>query len=121
MRALGAFASVEGVWFLVRLVERPSAPLPLGAHELLVARGPFGRDSEAELMSRHGIDVLVTKASGGRSTEGKIEAARSLGLPVIVLRRPPSEPGEAVGTVEAALEWVESQLATLDLAVTAAK
>jgi precorrin-6A/cobalt-precorrin-6A reductase len=52
------------------------------------------------------IDVLVSKASGGVATEAKIIAARELSLPVIILRRPAPEPGEAVETVEAALDWL---------------
>jgi precorrin-6A/cobalt-precorrin-6A reductase len=115
LRELVAFASVQGIWLLVRLIERPPAPLPLGAHEVLIARGPFDRDGERDLFLRHGIDVLVTKASGGRSTEAKIEAARDLSLPVVMLRRPPSEPGAAVDSVSAALRWLGDQLAALDL------
>jgi precorrin-6A/cobalt-precorrin-6A reductase len=33
-------------------------------------------------------------------------AARELGLPVVMVRRPPREPGEAVETVTAALDWL---------------
>jgi precorrin-6A/cobalt-precorrin-6A reductase len=115
LRELAAFAAVQGVWFLVRLIERPSAPLPLGAHEVLIARGPFDRDGERDLFLRHRIDVLVTKASGGQSTEAKIDAARDLGLPVVMLRRPPPEPGAAADSVSGALRWLEDRLAGLDL------
>ena len=115
LRGLAAFSSVQGVWFLVRLIERPPAPLPLGGHEVLIARGPFDRDAERDLFLRHRIDVLVTKASGGQSTEAKIEAARDLGLPVVMLRRPPPEPGATVDSVSAALRWLGDRLAALDL------
>lgn len=121
LRDLGAFASVEGVWFLVRLVERPVGPLPLDDFELVVARGPFDRDLEMALLLRHRIDVLVTKASGGPAVVGKIEAARHLGLPVILLNRPPPEAGESVESVSAALRWLEDRMATLDLSAAAAK
>jgi precorrin-6A/cobalt-precorrin-6A reductase len=50
---------------------------------------------------------LVCKASGGAATEAKLIAARELGLPVIMVRRPPAEPGDAVDTVEAALDWLD--------------
>lgn len=119
-RDLGAFAPVRGVWFLVRLVETPLAPLPLGEHELLVARGPFDCESEVALLTRHQIDLVVSKASGGRSTEGKIEAARQLGLPVIMVRRPDPVPGMAVESVQSALSWIEECLAALDLPPAAA-
>ena len=57
------------------------------------------------------IDVLVCKASGGAATEAKLIAARELGLPVIMVRRPPAEPGESVETVEAALDWLAGSIA----------
>jgi precorrin-6A/cobalt-precorrin-6A reductase len=53
--------------------------------------------------------VLVCKASGGAATEAKIIAARELGIPVIMVRRPAPEPGDAVENVEAALDWLASQ------------
>jgi len=59
---------------------------------------------------QHAIDVLVCKASGGAATEAKIVAARELGLPVIMVRRPPREPGDAVETIDAALEWLADPL-----------
>jgi precorrin-6A/cobalt-precorrin-6A reductase len=52
--------------------------------------------------------VLVCKASGGRATEAKIIAARERGLPVIMVRRPPPEPGEGADTVAEALDWLAS-------------
>ena len=51
----------------------------------------------------------VNIASGGAATEAKIIAARELGIPVIMVRRPAPEPGDAVETVEAALDWLASQ------------
>jgi len=104
--ALDAFAPVAGVHFVVRLIDPPRQPLPLVSHEVVPGRGPFGIAEERQLLARHRIDVLVCKASGGAATEAKLIAARELGLPVIMVRRPPAEPGPAVDTVEAALEWL---------------
>ena len=50
--------------------------------------------------------MLVCKASGGTATEAKIVAARELSVPVVMVRRPPAEPGQCVDTVEAALDWL---------------
>ena len=50
--------------------------------------------------------MLVCKASGGDATAAKLVAAREIGLPVVMVRRPPAEPGEAVETVDAALRWL---------------
>ena len=103
---VASFAGVGGVRFVVRLIDPPRTPLPLRFHQVVLGRGPFTLAAERHLLQRHGIDVLVCKASGGAATEAKIIAARELSLPVVIVRRPPPEPGEAVDTVEAALEWL---------------
>lgn len=103
---LAAFGGVEGVWCLVRTIE-PPARLPPGQMLGLQARGPFALADELELLRAHRIDVLVTKASGGEATYPKLAAARQLGLPVIMVRRPPAPPGPLVDSIEAALAWLQ--------------
>jgi precorrin-6A/cobalt-precorrin-6A reductase len=100
--SLAAFADLD-LEFLVRCVDPPSGPMPRRVHVLL-SRGPFTVDGERSLMREHGVDVLVTKDSGGPLTSAKLAAAREEGVTVLVVRRPPLPAGvEAVDTVEAAL------------------
>jgi precorrin-6A/cobalt-precorrin-6A reductase len=114
---LGAFAALDHVHFVVRLIDPPKQPLPLRSHEVVQGRGPFTLAGERELLRRYGIDVLAAKASGGAATEAKLIAAREAGLPVVMLRRPKPEPGPRVDTVEAALAWLEERLAGAALPV----
>jgi precorrin-6A/cobalt-precorrin-6A reductase len=100
--SLAAFADLD-LEFLVRCVDPPSGPMPRRVHVLL-SRGPFTVDGERSLMREHGVDVLVTKDSGGPLTSAKLAAAREEGVTVLVVRRPPLPAGvEAVDTVEGAL------------------
>jgi precorrin-6A/cobalt-precorrin-6A reductase len=103
---IACFSGAAGVRFLVRLVDPPRRPLPLHSYEVVVGRGPFALTEERNLIERHAIDGLVCKASGGAATEAKLIAAREFGIPVIMVRRPPAEAGEAVETVDAALDWL---------------
>jgi len=111
VKDLGAFREIDAVWFLVRLVEPPPEPLPLRHHELIRGRGPFGAAEEEALMRRHEIDLLISKESGGGSTYGKIEAARKLQIPVIMIRRPVPVAGvEVVLSIEAAIAQIDGLL-----------
>ncbi|GGU82775.1 cobalt-precorrin-6A reductase [Lentzea flava] len=94
-------------WFLARMVEPPEPPMPQRI-EVLLSRGPFTVDGELDLMRSREIDVLVTKDSGGSMTSAKLEAARQLDVPVVIVRRPPLPPAEVVPTVEDALRWLDA-------------
>ncbi|MFD4608804.1 cobalt-precorrin-6A reductase [Streptomyces sp. NPDC058440] len=101
---LAAFAHLAGTHFVVRSVEPPEPPMPPDTRVVL-ARGPFTVAGDKELLRAHRIDVLVTKDSGGAATAAKLSAARELGLPVVVVRRPPLPPElTAVPDVTAVLE-----------------
>jgi precorrin-6A/cobalt-precorrin-6A reductase len=108
---LAAFAALGGLWFLVRLVEPSEHPVPLEDFHLVLGRGPFSLAQEKALLREHGIEVLVSKDSGGTGTYAKIAAARALGLPVVMIGRPALPEGEAVETVAAARAWIEDRLA----------
>jgi precorrin-6A/cobalt-precorrin-6A reductase len=105
-----AFSGLPQVWFLVRLFEDPGRPLPLADYAVVVERPPFVVEGELRHLRRHRIDVVVAKMSGGRATEAKLRAARQVGLPVLLIRRPEKAAGERVETVEAALAWLEGRL-----------
>jgi len=104
-QGLAAFAGVDDAFFLVRCVDPPPRPLPHD-HELLLSRGPFTLEQELALIDRHGLDVLITKDSGGEHTRAKIDAARTRKLPVILVARPPRPATPAVATVGEALAWL---------------
>jgi precorrin-6A/cobalt-precorrin-6A reductase len=105
-QGLSVFAPIEELWFLIRCVDPPSGPMP-ARREVLLARGPYAREAERALMRRFGVDVLVTKNSGGPLTEGKLDAARDLGLPVVMVARPHAVPGvTSVAAVGHAVRWV---------------
>ena len=110
-RAIPPFAALKDTWFLVRFVDAPEAALPLADYELILARGPFSEADERALLREHKIDVVVSRASGGPSTRGKLDAARALGIPIIMIRRPPPPPAPHAASPEEALAWIARALA----------
>jgi precorrin-6A/cobalt-precorrin-6A reductase len=53
----------------------------------------------------------VTKNSGGSMTQAKLEAARQLNLPVLMVQRPRIPPALTVSDRSAVVDWLRSQLA----------
>lgn len=108
-KELAPFLAAPWHDYVIRSVDPPdAAALPPRAVQLL-ARGPFGLEDELRLLSDHRIEVIVTKNSGGTATVAKLVAARQLGLPVIMVERPPVPPVQAVETAAAALDWIQAQ------------
>jgi len=110
---LQAYFGLPRQRFLVRAIEPDALPdLPAG-WTAIFARGPFQETAELALMRRHRIEVLVTKNSGGSSVAAKLQAARALGIPVVMIDRPPGPDVDRVTTVPAASKWVERLLETV--------
>jgi precorrin-6A/cobalt-precorrin-6A reductase len=108
-QGLASFAALDRLWFLIRCVDPPDGGVLPARCEVVLARGPYERESERALMRRFGIEVLVTKNSGGPLTEGKLDAARDLGIPVVMISRPSAATAESVTAVSDAVRWVERQ------------
>ncbi|MBY5821731.1 cobalt-precorrin-6A reductase [Rhizobium leguminosarum] len=89
--------------YLVRSVDPVEPPLALDNVDYVLDRGPFTLEGECDLLRQHDIDVIVAKNSGGLATYAKIEAARLLGIEVMMVARTPASIVKAVETVEAAL------------------
>lgn len=77
--------------------------------EVIGARGPFHIEDERALFQRRKIDVLISKNSGSVATEPKLDVARELGIPVLILKRP------ALPDVDRAFDSPADLAAALDL------
>jgi precorrin-6A/cobalt-precorrin-6A reductase len=108
---IAPFAAAPQHRYLVRSVDPVTPPLDVPHAVYVVARGPFADIDERSLLTRHRIDIIVAKNSGGSATYGKIAAARALGLAVVMLRRPALPQVAAVETVDDAVAAIGHALA----------
>jgi precorrin-6A/cobalt-precorrin-6A reductase len=107
---LDAFAPLQGLWFLMRMIDPPGPETPVPPGTLLLERGPFTLADERQLLKTYAIEAIVSKNSGGHATYAKLIAARECGLPVVMIQRPPLPTGEQVADVEQAVAWLERHL-----------
>lgn len=106
---VAAFAG-SAASFLIRVVTPPDPGTLPRDHHIVLSRGPYRYADERRLMEEHGIQVLVTKNSGGALTYAKLQAAQALGIDVVMIQRPDIPQGVAVvGSVEEAQAWVLSR------------
>jgi precorrin-6A/cobalt-precorrin-6A reductase len=103
---LMAFAGAPQHRYVVRAIDRPAEIDALPNCKLILKRGPFSLADEVALLRTEGVEALVTKNSGGRATYPKIEAARALGLEVVIVRRPPTPEAETLYDLDAVIDWI---------------
>lgn len=72
-------------WTVRCLDDYPGTPRA----RVIGARGPFNLADERALFAAGQFDVLISKNSGSSATDPKLQVARELGLPALLLARPP--------------------------------
>lgn len=105
---LAAFAHLQQLWFLMRVIDPPTGLIPPG--EVLLARAPFTVEQERSWIQNYQIEAIVSKNSGGDATAAKLIAAREFDLPIVMVQRPAMPSGESVSEVQDALLWLSTFL-----------
>ncbi|MFV2002744.1 MAG: cobalt-precorrin-6A reductase [Paracoccaceae bacterium] len=106
---LSRFGGLAGRRVICRQIDAPDAPFPFAGGEFLVGRPPFSVRDEEQLFADLGVDWLVVKNAGGAQSRTKLDAARNLGLPVLMIARAPPPAGvERVETADQALRWLKA-------------
>lgn len=105
-QTLDRFANLAPRDVICRQIDPPTGAFPFSGGRFLVGRPPFSVSDEVALFSELHVDVLVVKNAGGASSRTKLTAARQLGIPVLMIARPPVGDWAIVGDVQAALDWV---------------
>lgn len=110
-RSLAPFVDIADKHWIVRSIDRPDPPPAFADWTLITARPPFDLNHELCLLRDHAVDVVVAKNSGALATRAKLDAARALGIPVVLVERPRLTPANRV------FDSVDAVLTALDDAV----
>ncbi|MFK7753209.1 MAG: cobalt-precorrin-6A reductase [Sedimentitalea sp.] len=102
---LGEFAPAPQHFYLLRLVDAPDVAPPLPLAEIVVDQGPFTVANDRALMEKHRIDIVVSKNAGGTASRAKIDAARGLGLEVVMIDRPALPERTEMHRIEDVIAW----------------
>jgi precorrin-6A/cobalt-precorrin-6A reductase len=108
---LDAFAAAPQHHYLARTIDPPDAVALPPDIRFIHDRGPFDAPREEEFLRRERIAIVVSKNAGGSATYPKIAAARALKIPVVMIARPAKPIGTRLDSPEAAMRWLEQQLA----------
>jgi precorrin-6A/cobalt-precorrin-6A reductase len=103
---IAPFAQKPQHAYTLRFVDAPDGVLALPDAKVIVSRGPFTHEGDLALMRERGIEWLVARNAGGDGARAKIDAARALGLPVIMIARPQLADRPRVESIDEVLAWL---------------
>jgi precorrin-6A/cobalt-precorrin-6A reductase len=103
---IAPFAAKPQHAYTLRFIDAAGGPQPLPDAELIVSRGPFTFAGELELMRIRRIAWIVARNSGGEGARAKIDAARELKLPVVMIQRPMLPERRQVESVTDVMQWL---------------
>jgi precorrin-6A/cobalt-precorrin-6A reductase len=112
-QSLAPFAAKPQHTYLIRVIDPPEIPAAMVRTLIVVGRGPFEPGAELNLLRNRRIQHLVTKNSGGKASAAKLAAARTLGVPVIMVNRPTGGAATTVTSVDAVLAKLAQHHASL--------
>lgn len=105
-QSVDQFAARPQHFYLLRMIDAPGAPVLIPDHHVVTGRGPFDMAADHALMTRHGITLLVAKNGGSDSARAKIDAARAMQIPVIMIDRPGVPPRATCPSVAEVMAWL---------------
>jgi len=107
---IAEFTPIITTKLFVRLIEPPKKPLPIQEAKIIIGTPPYKKDDEIALYRLLGIDLMVSKNAGGDGTVAKIQAARALGIEVIMIDRPAMPECLTVSSIEDAFKHTQKTL-----------
>ena len=109
-RGLNLFRECKNNRFLVRTVDLPDVSSSWTKATFLEGRGPFTLENELALLRQNAITILITRNSGGGSTYAKIEAARELRIPVVMVARPVTSSSAICQSLDDTTNWISKKI-----------
>jgi len=84
---LSRFDNLSHLHFVARMIEVPTHAFRAN-FQIIQQRGPFTVEGEKALFVEKEVGLLVTRNSGAEASYPKIQAARELSLPVLMIQQP---------------------------------
>ena len=109
-RDVSAFATVGGLRFPTRLAKRPIAWTLPPRFEPILAPPPYSVAGDTLLLRRTDAQAVVMRATGAQADAPLVRAARSLDLPIVMIRQPIERSEVPARSIDVAEDWADSIL-----------
>lgn len=93
-------------FYLLRMIEDTPINFEIPDFEVIHDKGPFKYEADKQILLKYNITKIISKNSGGSGSRAKIEAARDLNIPVIMIERPSVSPRSIFNNPDEVLKWI---------------
>ena len=105
-QTLHLFNALSHAKLICRQIDPPNGPFPFPNGRFEIGRPPFSVQDEVALFRELGVDVLIVKNAGGDASRSKLDAARQLKIPVLMIARPAPSGAPTVNSLDAVKAWI---------------
>ena len=105
-KEIGHFSEYTQHFYLLRVID--SSPVNFGPpkSQIIIDKGPFTFENDKKLLLKYNITKIITKNSGGVGARAKIDAARDLQIPIVMIERPEIHSRKAIHDTELVFDWI---------------
>ena len=108
-RIIPKYAELKALRFTARCIRTNLDPQVENVI-LIKEKGPFDLNNERQLFKRERFDCMVTKNAGTAATYSKIQVARELNVPVVMIQQTEYKTGIKFQTPEELVEFIARQI-----------
>lgn len=108
-QTLDHYAGLSASQIYCRQIDTANGPFPFEGGEYVIGRPPFSVEDEIALFQKLGVSILVVKNAGGAASRSKLDAARALGIRVIMIDRPPASAAPCTSQLGDVKTWLQAQ------------
>lgn len=105
-QSLLKFKNIKKSKIYCRQIDPPDQPFPWKNGDFIIGRPPFTIANEKALFTKLKIDILIAKNAGGKASRTKLDAARALRLPVLMIDRPSLTSAPTVSSLREVKQWL---------------
>ncbi len=100
------FLNRKANFYLLRVVETAPEISSKSDYKIIYGKGPYKFENDKKILIDYNITKIIAKNSGGVGSRAKIDAARVLEIPVVMIDRPKISYRKIFETVEETMDWL---------------
>ena len=93
-------------FYLLRVIDGSPLNFSPQKSQVIIDKGPYTFKNDKKLLLKYNITKIITKNSGGIGARAKIDAARELQIPIVMIERPQIHSRKVIRETKSVFNWI---------------